>query len=192
MQPTNPHRIYVFDFDQTITRIHTGGCAETEAEIGEEYIRSILKDGFVELVEYLVRNGNRTYIATYGDDSFGHGIKEASAGHALVKRYMDVAFGTDQEYFYYAQEPTGNIIARYSLDGKRHHLEQILAREGIDGNDSDVMRNLLLIDDDADNVHYFAQRGCSILVADSPRESAARATEDGIFHNILAQLRDKQ
>ena len=57
MQPTNPHRIYVFDFDQTITRIHTGGCAETEAEIGEEYIRSNLKDGFVELVEYLVRNG---------------------------------------------------------------------------------------------------------------------------------------
>ena len=105
---------------------------------------------------------------------------------------MDVAFGIDQEYFYYAEEPTGNIIARYSLDGKRHHLEQILAREGIDGNDSDLMRNLLLIDDDADNVHYFAQRGCSILVANSPCESAARATEAGIFHDILAQLRNKQ
>lgn len=192
MQPTNPHRIYVFDFDQTITRIHTGGCAETEAEIGEEYIRSNLKDGFVELVEYLVQSGNRTYIATYGDDSFGHGIKEATAGHALVKRYMDVAFGTDQQYFYYAQEPTGNIIARYSLDGKRHHLKQILAREGINGNNSDVMRDLLLIDDDADNIHYFAHRGCSILVADSPRESAARATEADIFHDMLAQLRDKQ
>ena len=28
--------IYVFDFDQTITHIHTGGCAMTEDEIGAD------------------------------------------------------------------------------------------------------------------------------------------------------------
>ena len=66
-----PPRIYVFDFDQTITHIHTGGCAVTPEEISEEYIHSNLKDGFVELIDGLARKNISVYIATYGDDRFG-------------------------------------------------------------------------------------------------------------------------
>ena len=188
MDSTNPPRIYVFDFDQTITNIHTGGCAFTEEEVAETYIRSNLKDGLVELVEYLVQKKCHIYIATYGDDRYMRGIGGVLAGHALVKRYMDVAFGADQRHFTFAEELTGTIIARNSADGKRYHLERILEREGLDGNDLDVMRSIMLIDDDPYNVHYFAQRGCATLVPESPHESARRAADADILRALLDDL----
>lgn len=183
-----PSRIYVFDFDQTITHIHTGGCAITEEEVCDGYIRSNLKDGLVELVEYLLNRDDRVYIATYGDDSFGKGVQGATAGHALIKRYMDVAFGADQRYFYLSSpgDPQGNIIARHSNDGKQYHLERILEREQLDGGDPAAMHRILLIDDDPYNVHYFASRGCTILVADSPYDSARQAADSGILRALLA------
>ena len=183
-----PSRIYVFDFDQTITHIHTGGCAITEEEVCDGYIRSNLKDGLVELVEYLLNRDDRVYIATYGDDSFGKGVQGATAGHALIKRYMDVAFGADQRYFYLSSpgDPQGNIIARHSNDGKQYHLERILEREQLDGSDPAAMRRILLIDDDPYNVHYVASRGCTTLVADSPYDSARQAADSGILRALLA------
>ena len=138
--------IDVFDFDQTITHIHTGGCAMTEDEIGADYIHSNIKGGFVELMECLQQRGDRVYIATYGDDSFGRGFAGTTAGHALVQRYMDTVLGTGQQYFVASEDPPGNIIARCSNDGKHYHLECILAREGLDGNDPTVLRRILLLD----------------------------------------------
>ena len=192
MTAANLPKIYVFDFDRTITHIHTGGCAVTPEEVGEEYIRSNIKDGFVELVEYLVQRGDRIYIATYGDDRFSRGIKGATAGHALIKRYMDVIFGADQRYFFFAspKDPQGNIIARCTNDGKYYHLELILAQEALDGGDPDIMRGILLIDDDPYNVHYFASRGCMTLVPDSPYDSAHLAAAAGVLRTLLNQLRD--
>lgn len=190
MTTDTPSQIYVFDFDQTITHVHTGGCAATPEEISEEYIFSNLKDGFVELIEYLSQHNNPVYIATYGDDSFGRGIEGATAGHALIKRYMDVAFGADQRHFFFSspKDPQGNIIARCSLDGKHYHLERILTREGINGSDPEAMRLILLLDDDAQNVHYFAQRGCATLVPESPYDSARQAADPGLMRALLAEL----
>jgi phosphoserine phosphatase len=187
MTSANSPNIYVFDFDQTITHIHTSGCAVTREEVGEEYIRSNIKDGFVELVEYLTQRDARIYIATYGDDSFGRGIQGATAGHALVQRYMDVVFGADQQYF--STEPAGNIIARCTNDGKHYHLERILEREELDGRNPDAMRCILLVDDDPYNVHYFANRGCATLVPDSPYESARMAAAAGILRALLDGLK---
>jgi hypothetical protein len=199
--PAPPPRIFVFDFDQTITHVHTGGCAVNPVEIEEAYIRANLKEGFVELVQYLEQLGCRTYIATYGDDSFGDdsfganrfGPKTALAGHALVKRYMDVALGEGQEHFYFDHDTDGEIwgtiIAKFSGDGKHYHLERILAREKLDGSDPAVMRDILLIDDDAKNVDYFASRGCITLAPDSSVLAARLAMESGILLRLLAALR---
>ena len=181
--------IYVFDFDQTITHIHTGGCAMTEDEIGADYIHSNIKGGFVELMECLQQRGDRVYIATYGDDSFGRGFAGTTAGHALVQRYMDTVLGTGQQYFVASEDPPGNIIARCSNDGKHYHLECILAREGLDGNDPTVLRRILLIDDDPFNVSYFASRGCMTLVPNSPHDSARMAAAPDILRAILDRLR---
>ena len=188
-----PPRIYVFDFDQTITHIHTGGRAVTPEEISEEYIHSNLKDGFVELIDGLARKNISVYIATYGDDRFGRDFDGATVGHALVKRYMDVAFGVDQTHFHFEQDNAGeihgNIIARYSLDGKQYHLTRILAREGIDDSDPIAMHSILLLDDDAQNVHYFAQRGCATMVPSSPYESARQAADPGLMNALLDGLK---
>ena len=83
-------------------------------------------------------------------------------------------------------DPQGNIIARHSNDGKQYHLERILEREQLDGSDPAAMRRILLIDDDPYNVHYFASRGCTTLVADSPYDSARQAADSGILRALLA------
>ena len=181
--------IYVFDFDQTITHIHTGGCAMTDDEVGPDYIRSNVKDGLIELVEGLQQLGDRIYIATYGDDRFGRGVAGATSGHALVQRYMDTILGVGQQYFVASDDPPGNIIARCSNDGKRYHLTRILFREGLDGSDPSVLRRILVVDDDPVNVSYFASRGCMTLVPGSPCDAARMAAGPDILRVLHDRLR---
>lgn len=185
--------VLVLDFDCTITREHTGGCAAAEAEIDPAYIRGNVKPGFVEFVRTLEARGIPAYIATYGDDRFADGDPGAVAGYELIRRYLDVILGPDRGMFRIPERDSfgdpmgdGDVIARYSEDAKRYHLEWIVGREGVDPARPAEMGRILLVDDDAENLRHFRDRGCSILIPASAARSAALAAHDDLFR-ILAR-----
>jgi hypothetical protein len=130
------------------------------------------------------------YIATYGDDSSACGLEGATAGHALISRYMDVVFGAKQTYFVGPQRnPDGeiisydNIIAKGSEDDKKFHMEIIAEREGLNVGCARDMSRVVFIVDDEKNVAYFASRGCVTLDPHSAEESADMAKNDRLFLN---------
>ena len=92
-------RIYMFDFDRTITILHTGSIAYGK-ELTPEHIQKNVKKGFAEFVHKVVNKGHTVYIASYNDDSSADVVdEEALSGHDLIKFYMDLIFGKEQTIF---------------------------------------------------------------------------------------------
>jgi len=183
-------KIYVFDFDCTITFEHTGGCAKTRYEVSSGFILNNIKAGFAETIRHLTQRGIPVYIATYGDDSLACGLEGATAGHALISRYMEVIFGATQTYFVGPQRnPAGeiisyvNIIAKGSEDDKKFHMEIIAERERLNVGCARDMGRIIFIDDDEKNVAYFASKGCVTLDPNSAEESAGVAKSERLFLN---------
>lgn len=184
------HQIIVLDFDCTITRTHTGGCARSAIFRANNFIHSNIKPGFQQFVTLAMDQGLRLYIATYGDDNFANSDNEV-AGHQLVKLYMDTLFGENQQLFNLpsrlpikASHDYNNIIASYSNDRKQTHLEVICLQESLTLSNKPALQKLLLVDDDPVNVEYFSSKGCSSLDRD-PILAAEKARDDALFLNIF-------
>ena len=98
IKPVSPEerRIYVLDFDLTITKKHTGALAYGK-EMTPKFILSNVKKGFDDFVYKVTEQGHAVYIASYNDDANVDRVEvEALSGHALIKFYMDLVFGEDQ------------------------------------------------------------------------------------------------
>ena len=92
-------RIYLFDFDRTITILHTGGLAYGN-ELSPDHVLKNVKKGFAEFIRKAVNKGHAVYIASYSDDANAEVVDEkALSGHDLIKFYMDQVFGPDQTFF---------------------------------------------------------------------------------------------
>ncbi len=136
--PVGERRIYVLDFDRTITILHTGALAYGN-ELTPAFIQSNIKKGFAEFVRKVINSGHGAYIASYSDDANADTVEaEALSGHDLIKLYMDLVFGQDQTIFTTPREneageimSKGNIIANNTQDYKQHHLDIILRQEGL-------------------------------------------------------------
>ena len=90
-------RVYVFDFDRTITIQHTGAIAYGN-ELRTDFIQKNIKKGFADFVHRVISNGHGVYIASYSDDANVDLVEEeAVSGHDLIKLYMDQVFGQDQD-----------------------------------------------------------------------------------------------
>ena len=185
-------KIYVFDFDCTITKYHTGGCAITKEEISPEYIRNNVKNGFAAVVEHLVREGSGIYIASYGDDSFAGEHKGSVAGHDLIRCYMESILGNDQTYFRFPTRDGDGVIVEYrnvtakcTQDCKEHHLEIIAKTEDLDTGNPESLKSVVIIDDNEETVRHWHNKGCTILDASSCYKSALLAQSDGLFQRML-------
>jgi len=187
-------RIYVFDFDRTITILHTGGLAYGN-ELSPEHIRKNIKNGFADFVRKAVNRGHGVYIASYSDDTNAGVVGgDALSGHDLIKFYMDQIFGSDQAIFSIPQKndageiaSSGNIIANNSQDFKKSHLDFIVKREGLDLENPDDMKRLYLLDDDEDVVRFFMEMGCTIIVPYSASRSADTAATKTLFTSYLPE-----
>lgn len=184
---------YIFDFDCTITRRHTGGLAVSRAELSPEAIFSNVKKGFREAVESFIRLGSSVYIASFADDFYSRGNPEYVAGSALIKCYMDEIFGPNQSYFRLPERNEygdvikyHNIIAKDSRDFKEYHLRTIAAYENIEFGNPEEMGRLVLIDDEPANVSYAFKKGCSLLIPTAYKESAKLARQENLFDFMLA------
>ncbi|MBW2465701.1 MAG: hypothetical protein JRF02_00225 [Deltaproteobacteria bacterium] len=186
--PEAERRIYIIDFDRTITILHTGGLAYGN-ELSAEFIQRNIKKGFADFVRKIMGYGHKIYIATYNDDANADIVAgEALSGHALIKYYMDLEFGRDQDLFTISQKneageivSAGNIIARNSQDLKQYHLDTISSREGMDQKNPDDMKQIYLLEDDEDVVRHYSEKGCTTIVPVSASRSADTAATKTLF-----------
>ena len=190
--PVGERRIYVFDFDRTITILHTGALAYGN-ELSPSFIQKNVKKGFADFVRAVISRGHGVYIASYNDDANADLVEgEALSGHDLIKHYMDQVFGQDQAIFTPRREnegdeagPVGNIIASNSQDLKQYHLEIILRQEGLSEKNTDDMKRIYLLEDDEDVVRFFMAKGCTTIVPYSASRSADTAATNTLFTSYM-------
>lgn len=183
-------RIYIFDFDQTITLRHTGGFAGDKKEIEEDFILKNIKPGFKDLIDTIVEKNYGVYIASLGDEATIRS-SDLPNGSRLIKRYMDVLFGYDQNIFkcpVFDEEwnliENGNIIAKFTYDKKQYHLELILQMEKIDLLDKKNMKKIFFVDDDPNNLENFYENGCQVMNFEDFSNAAEQAKNKNIFKNF--------
>ena len=185
-------RIYIIDFDRTITILHTGGLAYGN-ELTPDSILKNVKKGFASFVRKVISRGHAVYIASYSDDTNADVVEaEALSGHDLIKYYMDVVFGPDQILFSIPRKnergeivSAGNIIANNTQDYKQYHLARILDREGLDQKNPDDMKKVYLLEDDEDVVRFFMEKGCTTIVPFSASRSADTAATKTLFTSYM-------
>ncbi len=192
--PPRERRIYVLDFDRTITIMHTGAIAYGN-ERAPAFIQKNVKKGFAEFVRKVVKNGDAIYIASYSDDANVDLVEEeAVSGHDLIKLYMDEVFGHDQTIFITPRKngageiiSAGNIIASNSQDLKQYHLDIILQQENLDRENPDDMKRVYLLEDDEDVVRFFMEKGCTVIVPFSASRSADTAATKTLFTSYMPE-----
>jgi hypothetical protein len=190
--PAGERRIYILDFDCTITILHTGALAYGN-ELRPSFIQKNVKKGFADFVRKVISRGHAVYIASYNDDANVDLVEgEALSGHDLIKYYMDLVFGQDQTIFIPLRKneignggPAGNIIASNSQDLKQYHLDTILQQEGLDEKNPDDMKRIYLLEDDEDVVRFFMEKGCTTIVPYSASRSADTAATNTLFTSYM-------
>ena len=190
--PAEERRIYVLDFDRTITIMHTGGIAYGK-ELTPKFILKNVKKGFDDFVHKVTRQGHAVYIASYNDDANVDRVEmEALSGHALIKFYMDLVFGKDQTIFAPSEKndagkivSAGNIIAMNSQDLKQYHFHIIVQQEEFDQDSPEDMKRVYLLDDEEDVVRFYMEKGCNILIPFSVSRSAETATLNSLFTSYI-------
>jgi hypothetical protein len=190
--PAEERRIYVLDFDRTITIMHTGGIAYGK-ELTPEFILRNVKKGFGDFIDKVTRQGHAVYIASYNDDANVDRVEiEALSGHALIKFYMDLIFGKDQTIFSTSQKnnagkvvSAGNIIAMNSQDLKQYHFHIIVQQEEFDQDSPEDMKRVYLLDDEEDVVRFYMEKGCNILIPFSAARSADTAAINTLFTSYI-------
>jgi hypothetical protein len=190
--PAGERRIYVLDFDRTITILHTGALAYGN-ELSPSFIQKNIKRGFADFVRKVISRGHSVYIASYNDDANIDLVEgEALSGHDLIKHYMDLVFGQDQNIFTPLRkkeagnvDSVGNIIASNSQDLKQYHLGIILRQEGLDEKNPDDMKRIYLLEDDEDVVSFFMEKGCTTIVPYSASRSADTAATTTLFTSYM-------
>lgn len=187
-------RIYVLDFDRTITILHTGAIAYGR-ELTPAFIRKNVKKGFADFVHRVISNGHGIYIASYSDDANADLVEEeAVSGHDLIKFYMDEVFGQEQAIFTTPRKngageiiSAGNIIASNSQDFKQYHLDLIVQRETLDQGNPVDMKRIYLLEDDEYVVRFFMGKGCTIIVPFSASRSADTAATKTLFTSYMPE-----
>ena len=187
-------RVYVLDFDRTITILHTGAIAYGN-ELAPGFIQGNVKKGFADFVRKVVKNGDGIYIASYSDDANVNLVEEeAVSGHDLIKLYMDEGFGHDEAIFTTPRKngageiiSVGNIIASNSQDLKQHHLDIILLQENLDRENPEDMKRIYLLEDDEDVVRFFMEKGCTVIVPFSASRSADTAATKTLFTSYMPE-----
>ena len=186
--PAAERRIYIIDFDRTITIMHTGGIAYGK-DMSPDFAAKNTKKGFEDFIRKVTGRGHRVYIASYNDDANAVAVAdEALSGHELIKFYMDVVFGPDQDLFAVSRRDEagdapvpGNIIAGNSQDRKQYHLDTITRQEGLDQANPDDMKRIFLLEDDEDIVRHYMEKGCTTIVPFSASRSADTAATKTLF-----------
>jgi hypothetical protein len=192
--PAGERRIYLLDFDRTITILHTGAIAYGN-ERTPDFIQSNVKKGFAEFVHRVIKRGHRVYIASYSDDANADLVEEeAVSGHDLIKLYMDQIFGQEQTIFTIPRKNEageivafGNIIAHNSQDKKQYHLDVILQQEGLNQENPEDMKRIYILEDDEDVVRYFMEKGCTTIVPFSASRSADTAATKTLFTSYMPE-----
>jgi hypothetical protein len=187
-------RIYVLDFDRTITILHTGAIAYGN-ELAPVFIQKNVKNGFTDFVNKVVNKGHGIYIASYSDDANADLVEEeAVSGHDLIKLYMDEVFGKDQILFTAPRKngsgeiiSAGNIIAHNSQDFKQHHLDIIVQKEDLDQENPADMKRIYLLEDDEEVVRFFMGKGCTLIVPFSASRSADTAATKTLFTSYMPE-----
>ena len=185
-------RVYVLDFDRTISILHTGSLAYGN-ELTPAFIQRNIKKGFADFVTKVIGNGHAVYIASYNDDANADTVEgEALSGHDLIKFYMDLVFGQGQTIFTTAQKnesgettSDGNIIANNTQDLKQYHLNIIFQQEGLDQENPDHMKQIYLLEDDEDVVRFYMDKGCTTIVPYSASRSADTAANKSLFTSYM-------
>jgi hypothetical protein len=187
-------RIYMFDFDRTITILHTGSIAYGK-ELTPEHIQKNVKKGFADFVHKVVNRGHVVYIASYNDDASADAVDvEALSGHDLIKFYMNQVFGEEQNIFRTTRKNGvgdevffGNIIASNTQDFKQYHFDIIIRQEGLSQENPEDMKRVYLLDDDEDVVRYYMEKGCTIIVPFSASRSADTAAMKTLFTSYMPE-----
>ena len=187
-------RVYIIDFDQTITILHTGSIAYGN-ELNPAYIQKNVKKGFADFVRRLINYGHAVYIASYSDDTSADLVEEdALSGHDLIKYYMDQVFGQDQTIFTAPRKneageivSPGNIIANNTQDYKKYHLDVIAELEGLDQESPEDMKRIYILEDDEDVVRFYMEKGCTTIVPFSASRSADTAATKTLFTSYMPE-----
>lgn len=159
-----------FDFDQTITTIHTRGVFQGPIP-PDNILRSNIKPGFKETIEALSEAGHPIFILTYANKN-------------VVTAHFGAIWGEDgwQKYI-----PESQIIAGNSNDQKQRHFDYLSKHFDV--------TQLHFFDDDSKNNITAQNLGYPLLIDEgdnSPQASADKVKEKTFFTvHLLAYLKLK-
>jgi len=193
--PSREKRVFVIDFDRTITVAHTGAIAYGN-ELAVSFVQRNVKKGFADFVRKVISRGHVVYIASYSDDANADLVEDEDAvsGHDLIKFYMDEVFGQEQTLFTTPRRngageivSAGNIIANNSQDYKQYHLDIVVQQENLNQENPDDMKRIYLLEDDEEVVRYYMEKGCTIIVPFSASRSADTAATKTLFTSYMPE-----
>lgn len=144
-------KLIIFDFDLTLTCIHTSGC-QNERHLDENNItRNISDYRFIKLlIPYLIEMDYTVMIASYADNNLQN--KGYISGEQLIMKYLDVLFDKNRTFL-----NKDDIIGFYptnELDGKNIHINKLMTRYNKTHPNNPINNpdQILLIDDQDSNI----------------------------------------
>jgi len=147
--------LFVWDFDQTITKFSTIHSTYNK-KIKKSVILNKISDPdlYYHLVHYLLGKGKKVAIASWNDKKF---FSNQFGGYQLIRFFMDKLFDVVGERQYIFSEY--NIVSympSQTDSGKNSHLRILSQRFGIEKN------KMLLLDDSVTNVQKAAADGYNV------------------------------
>ena len=153
-------KLIVFDFDLTLTCIHTSGC-QNERHLEEDNIIQNISDFRLIkiLIPSLIEMGYHVSIASYADNSLHNEDKGYIAGEYLIMKYLNVLYPIDRNFL--NKEDIIGFYPSSDLDGKNLHIDRLIIRYNklYPNNPITSPDQILLIDDQENNIKIAKFRG---------------------------------
>eukprot|EP00040_Diaphanoeca_grandis_P020601 m.109564 g.109564 ORF g.109564 m.109564 type:complete len:312 (-) comp27967_c2_seq1:449-1384(-) len=173
---TTKIKLVVFDFDKTITKLHTQGAVIFQNEATPEFIENNFADlEFLKFcVPFIKAQGCTVAVASFGS----HNEDAIMSGKVLIRKYLDTAFGAKKALDLFPD----HCITFWHPSSKGRDEKQVGKEDHI----AEIVKNLpqkpkaseiALFDDDETNIHVAKKKGHRTIFCKALKKSEASAQD---------------
>lgn len=169
-------KLVVFDFDKTITKLHTQGAVIFQNEATPEFIQSNFADlQFLKFaVPFIKAQGCTVAVASFGS----HNDDAIMSGKVLIRKYLDTAFGAKKALDLFPDHcitfwhPSSKGKDEKKV-GKEDHIAEIVKNLPTKPKAAEIM----LFDDDETNIHVAKKKGHRTFFCKALKKSDASSKD---------------